>query len=280
MRLSIADAFSSALDAAREFRWAEYAPFFWILAVQLAVLALATQLQSDWAMGLMAPLVKLVGGEGFLHYPVFFGYLPTFLGWVENFLYVVPGAVLIPLMLLRFYSRSDRALSLGAGATSRLMVAFFPTLLGGVIGVGAVLAWQRYAAGPLTALVNGRISAPLGPMLSWTLVTLGVYAIISLMLYIPVAAVQARTNPIRAFAYGIRFGLRSWPLTLGFAVLFGLPALFVQFLLEKQSALLLTRLRPEFATLFLGVYVSVTSVATYFTYGAAARLYKFARGEE
>ena len=117
-------------------------------------------------------------------------------------------------------------------------------------------------------------------MLAWLVVTLGVYAIMSLMLYVPVASVQARTNPIRAFVYGLRFGFRAWPLTLGFAILFGLPALFVEFLLERQGSLLLTRLRPEFTTLLLGVYVTVTSVATYFTYGAAARLYKFGRGEE
>ncbi len=280
MRLSIEDAFSSAFDAARGFRWTEFAPFFWILAVQLAFLALTTQLHAAWAMGLVAPLARLTGGEANLHYPIFFGYISILLGWIESFLYTVPGAVLIPLALLRYYARTDRALSLGAGAGARLVGAFLPTLVAGLMAVGAVWGWQRYAAAIVSSTIQGFVPGSLGGSLGWLAVTLGGYAIIVLMLYVPVAAVQARTNPIRAFTYGIRFGFRSWPLTFAFAVLFGIPAILAQFILERQGMMILTRLRPELVTVFLGIYVTMTSVATYFTYGAAARLYKFARGDD
>ena len=280
MRLSFADAVSSAFDAARGFRWAEYAPFFWILAVQLIFLALGTQLDHTWAMNLMLPLARLAGGENNLHYPVFFGYVSVLLGWIESFLYTVVGAVLIPLAILRYYARTDRALSLGAGAGARLAGAFFPTLVAGLIGVGVVLGWQRSAAPTVASTILSFVAEPLGGILAWLSTSLGGYAIFVLILYVPVAAVQARTNPVRAFAYGIRFGFRSWPLTFMFAVLFGIPALLVQFILERQGAMFLTRLRPELVTIFLGLYVTVTSVATYFTYATAARLYRFARGEE
>ncbi|HEY6571937.1 MAG TPA: hypothetical protein VI198_01360, partial [Candidatus Eisenbacteria bacterium] len=87
MKLSIGDAFGSVFDAIREFRWAEYAPFFWILAAQWIFLALTTQLHTAWAMGFVAPIARLVGGQENLHYPSFYGYLSILLGWIESFLY-------------------------------------------------------------------------------------------------------------------------------------------------------------------------------------------------
>jgi hypothetical protein len=280
MRLSLGDAFSSAFDAARGFRWSEFAPFFWILAVQWIFLVLATQLQNPWAMGIVEPGVRMVGGEASLHYPLFFNYVSILLGWLESFLYTVPGAVLIPLALLRFYSRTDRALSLGAGAGARLAGAFLPTLVSGLLGTFAVLGWQRYAAGSVVSTIRMFVMEPFGSLLGWIAATLGGYAIIVLILYVPVAAVQARTNPVRAFIYGVRFGIRSWPATFAFAVLFGIPAIIVQYALERHGMTIITRLRPEAITIFLAAYAAITSVATYFTYGAAARLYRFARGEE
>lgn len=279
MKLSIGDAFGSVFDAVREFRWAEYAPFFWILAAQWIFLALTTQLHNAWAMGFVAPITRLVGGEANLHYPAFYGYLSILLGWIESFLYTVPGAVLIPLSLLRYYARSDRALSLGAGAATRLVGAFVPTLLAGLAAVGCIWGWQRYASPHLLNAWRQWLSEPMAGFFGWLAITLGGYAILTLVLYIPVAAVQARTNPVRAIGYGLRFGLRSWPVTLAFAVFFGAPAILVQFLLERQGAVILARLRPEVIVAFLGVYALATSVATYFTYATAARLYRAARGE-
>ena len=279
LNLTFGDAIGSAIDSLRGFRWAEFAPFFWILAVEWIILALATQLDKAWAMSLVAPMVSWVGGEENLHYPTFFGYLSILLGWVESFLYAVPGAVLIPMSLLRFYRRSDRALSLGAGAASRLAGAFVPTLLAGAAWVGATWSWQRYAAGPLTAALRGSAPPPLGEALAWLSVTIGSYAILALLLYVPIAAVQARTNPIRAIGMGIRFGFRSWPLTLMFMVQFGLPSIAVQYLLEKQGVHVLNRLRPELIVVFLAVYAAATSAATFLAYNTGARLYKTARGE-
>jgi hypothetical protein len=280
MRLTFGDAIGSALDSVRGIRWTEYAPFFWILALEGAFLLVSTQLQSAWAMSLVAPFAKLLKGADNLHYPVFFGYLPVLLSWLENFSYAVLGAVLIPMSILRLYARTDRALSLGAGAMSRLAGAFVPTLLAGLAWVGAGLGWQRYAAAPLGRTIHAWIPGPAGSALGWLAVALGAYAILTLLLYVPVAAVQARSNPIRAIGYGIRFGLRSWPLTMVYAVLFGAPAIVVQFVIEKQGVFLISRLRPEMIAVLLFVYVAVTSVGTYLTYITAARLYKIARGEE
>jgi len=280
MRLSFGDAIGSTIESMRGVRWTEYAPFFWILLLQLLFLVLCSQLHTSWGMGLVAPIARLVGGEGNLHYPVFFAYVSILFGWMEGFVYTVPGAVLIPLSLLRFYSRSDRALSLGAGAAARLAGAVLPTLVAGAVGIGAVLGWQTYLARSVSVFLREHAVAPFGPLLGWLAATLGGYVIVALLLYVPVAAVQARTNPIRAFAFGVRFGLRSWPLTVLYSVFFGAPAILIQFVLERQGSLLLTRLRPELSLIFLAVYAVVTSIATYLTYLTAARLYRIARGEE
>jgi len=279
MKLTVGDAFGSIFDAIREFRWSEYSPFFLILLAQWVFLALATQLHHAWAMNLVAPIARAAGGTENLHYPAFFGYLSILLGWVESFLYTVPGAILIPLSLLRYYARYDRALSLGAGSATRLASAFFPTLLAGLAAIGCIWGWQRYASPHLMTAWRQWVSDPMGGFLGWLAITLGGYAILSLVLYIPVAAVQARTNPIRAVAYGLRFGIRSWPLTLLYAVFFGAPAILIQFLLERQGGFILSRLRPEVIVAFLAVYAAATSLATHLTYGTAARLYSIAKGE-
>jgi hypothetical protein len=280
MKLTFGDAIGSAFESIRGFRGTEYAPFFWILAIQWTFLAVTTQLQSSWGMGLVAPLARVVGGEQNLHYPVFFGYLPVLFGWIESFLYTVPGSILIPLAILRLYARTDRALSLGAGAATRLVGAVIPTLLAGLAGVGAVWGWQRYLGASVSTWIRGAVPVPMGSLLAWIAVTLGGYVILTLLLYVPVAAVQARSNPVRAIGYGLRFGFRSWPHTLLYAVLLGGPAIFVQFFLEKQGAFLLSRLRPELISIFLALYAGATSVGTYLTYMTAARLYRIARGEE
>ena len=280
MRLSFGDAIGSAFESIRGIRWTEYAPFFWILLLQMLFVVCCTQLQAPWAMSVVAPMARMIGGEGSLHYPVFFAYVSILFGWVESFVYTVPGAVLIPLSLLRFYARSDRALSLGAGAASRLAGAVLPTLVAGALGIGVVLSWQTYVARSVSHFLVAHVAAPFGSLLGWFSATLGGYVIISLLLYVPVAAVQPRTNPVRAFGLGVRFGFRAWLPTIIYSVFFGIPSLVIQFVVERQGSLLLTRLRPEISLVFLTVYAVVTSVATYLTYLTAARLYRIARGEE
>jgi len=280
MRLSFADAFSSAFDAARGFRWTEYAPFFWILAVQLVFLALTTQLEHAWAMAAVAPVISWVGGAGALHYPTLFGFLSVAMGWVESFLYAVPGSLLIPMAILRIYARTDRALSLGAGAASRLAGALLPTLLASLAGVGCVWGWQQFGAPTAAPFIRQALPGGLGGFAGWAVTVLGGYVVISLLLYVPVAAVQARTNMGRALVRGIRFGFRALPLTCLIAILFGLPAIGVQFILERQGSFILTKLRPEVMAVALGVYATLTSFATYFTYSTVARLYRMARGED
>lgn len=280
MKVSFGDAIGSALEAVRGYRWVEFAPFFWILAVQLVFIAICSQLTSSWAMGIVAGLAKLVKGEGNIHYPAFFAYVSILLGWLESFLYTVPGAVLIPLSLLRLYSRSDRALSLGARAGERLAVAFLPTLIAGALIVGVVWSWQRYLAPPVSLFIKNGVRPPWGDYLAWLTVVIGGYLVVALLLYVPVAAVQARTNPVRAFFRGVRFGFRAWIFTAFFAVLFGLPAILIQWVLERQGMLLITRLRPELILIGLAIYAAFTSVSTYLTYATAARFYRIARAED
>jgi hypothetical protein len=154
-----------------------------------------------------------------------------------------------------------------------------PTLLAGLAGVGAILGWQHLAAASVRNALRGTAPPPLGDVVAWMGTTIGPYAIMALLLYIPIAAVQPRTNPVRAIGMGLRFGLRSWGATIGFMLVFAIPALVVQYVLEKHGAFLVTRLRPEVVVAFLAFYAAAASVATYLSYVTGARLYRMARGE-
>jgi hypothetical protein len=121
---------------------------------------------------------------------------------------------------------------------------------------------------------------PGGDFATWLFVILGGYLAFSLLLYVPVAAVQARTNPVRAFGRGLRFGLRAIGWTLLFTLIFGVPAIAVQYVLEQNAAVLVTKMAPEIVAGLLALYAILTSIATYLTYATAARLYRVARGEE
>jgi hypothetical protein len=279
MRLHVGDAFAAALETAQGFRWKEYSPFFLILAAQIVFLALATQLHHAWAMAVVAPVATWSGGADTLHYPTFFGYLSILMGWVEAFLYAVPGSVLIPLAILRLYARTDRALSLGAGAFTRLAGAVLPTLLAGLAGVGCLWGWQSWVAPAATSWIGSSLAGQGAAFLTWVVAVLGGYLTLSLLLYIPVAAVQARSSLPRALALGLRFGVRALPVTLLLALTFGLPAIGVQYLLERQTSMILTKLRPESIAILLALYAAFTSLAMYLTYGMAARLYRMARGD-
>ncbi len=280
MKLSFVDALGSAFDSLRCFRWREYAPFFWMLAIEGVCLALTTQLQHSWAMTVIAPIAKAAGGEDNLHYPPFFAYLPILLGWVEGVIYSVLGCVLIPLSLLRLYSRTDRALSLGAGVAGRLAGAVIPTLLATLAGLGAIWGWQRHWAPAVSKWIAEHSTGSTGVFLGWMATTVGSYAIIMLLLYVPIAAVQYRTNPVRAVFRGLRFGIRAWIPTILFGLFFGIPSLLVQYLLEKQGGHLISRVAPEIVVVFLALYVTFSSVATYLTYSAGARFYTISRGDE
>jgi hypothetical protein len=267
----------AAVDSIRGFRWTEFSPFFLIFFLEFVFLLLTTQMHRGWAMALVEPVAQWTGGGGSLHYPAFYGYLPVVTAWVETALYAVPGCFLIPLSLLRLLSRSDRALSLGAGAAGRLAVAVPPTLFAAILGVGAVWGWQRSIAPAIGKATRTALAGATGDLVLWCVVVVGGYLVISLLLYVPVAAVQARASLFGAVGRGVQFGLRALPITLTFALIFGIPAILIQFILERQTVLIITRLRPEAIPILLVFYAFFTSVSTYLTYAAAARLYRASR---
>jgi hypothetical protein len=280
MRATFGDAMGAAFESATGFRWAEYGGYFMIFLLHVVFLALTTQMEHGWAMSVVALVAGWTGGSEYLHYPAFFAYLPVLLSWVESTLYAVPGCIVIPMALLRLYARTDRALSLGAGAGSRLSGAVLPTLLASLLGLGVSWGWQRWLAGRVGEALYPFMPGPIASSTTWAVTTLGTYVVYSLLFYVPVAAVQARATPIRAFGKGVRFGIRTLMPTLLYAVCFALPAIVLQFIIERQSAPIIAKLRPEAILVLLALYAFFTSLGTYLTYGAAGRYFKMARGSE
>jgi len=277
MRVTLGDGLEAALEAVRGFRRTEFSPFFLIFLIQFLFLGLTTQMHQAWAMGLVEPVARWTGGESHLHYPDFYGYLPVVMAWVESAVYAFPGCVLIPLSLLRLLARTDRALSLGAGAAGRLAGAVLPTLFAALLGVGAVWGWQRSLVPTVAKILGSFVPATASTFVLWCVTLLGGYLILSLLLYIPVAAVQARASLIGCIGRGVHYGLRLLPLTIIFALLFAVPTIVIQYILERQTGMIITRLRPEAIAVLLAFYAFFTSVATYLTYGAAVRLYRTVR---
>ena len=118
-----------ATEAIRDFNWREFAPFGWILAVQLVFLLLAMFLEIPAAMATLGTLTRAIYGDSAIHYPMFYLFLPPLAAIAEGFLYTVPAAVLVPLAIIRtvtpMESPEDRSEPLG----HRLQRAWLPSLV-------------------------------------------------------------------------------------------------------------------------------------------------------
>jgi hypothetical protein len=273
MRRDIRVVRSCALEALRDFRWHEYAPFAAILAIQLLVLTLAMNLGSGVGMATAGGLVRLLGQEHQLHYPGFFVYLPVLGLVVESFCYTLPGSVLIPLSLIRILSPMDPDLRTGTDTVRRLRQAFPPTLVAALLNLGILSAWQWViSVGPPLLLRTEQLD-PDAVLVTWAISLLGAYAAAALFLYVPVAAIRSGATFVEAIRQGVSEGLRLFGYTLLLVIAFSLPSLPALFLVQLQPMLLLEKLRPEMIGYGLALYMILASLGTYLTYASVARLH-------
>jgi hypothetical protein len=265
---------SCALEALRDFRWHEYAPFGWILAIQLVVLVLAMNLGSGLGMATAGGLARVLGEERQLHYPGFYLYLPVFSSVVESFCYTLPGSVLIPLSLVRILAPMDPDLRTGSGVVRRLRQAFPPTLVASLLSLGLLSGWQWIVVGlGPAALLRGWVPGFAGVVMVWGISLLGAYAVAALFLYVPVVAIRPRATFVDALRDGVSEGTHLLGFTLLLVVLFSLPTLPALFIVQLQSGFLVEKLRPEVVGYGLAIYMILTSLASYLTYAAVARLH-------
>lgn len=280
MRRDSRVAWACVAGAARGFHWREYAPFGWILAAQMLFLVLAVRLDTALSMATVGALAGALLGDAPLHYPDFYLHLPTLATLVDAFLYTVPGAVLIPLSLIRMQRRlePEPAGTLATGAWLRRAVP--PTLVAWLIQVGLLAAWgaavEAWASQRLTTTLPGDS----GFLAGWVLNVLGAYAISAIFIYVPIVAVRDEGTFAQTIRDGLGEGFAVFRHTWLFIVVLSLPALPFLLLAELQAASIVNRLQPELVALLLAIYAALVSIATYLIFGAARRLHSPVMEEE
>ena len=273
---------SAASEALRNFRFHEYAPFFWILAAQLIALVLAMNLGSAWGMGTMGWLARRIAGDGPVHYPVFYVFLPNLMSIVEAFLYVLPGSVLIPLAVLRILRRLAPEASAPGETRSRITRAVPIVLIAALLNTALLAGWQwvlgqRAVSGTIRGLAGGGFT---GVALVWIVGVLVAYALATVLLYVPVVALLSNRSLPAVFGQGVRTGLARFFPTFLIVLLFSLPAAIVLFVTQVLGAQLVGQIRPEITGLLVALYIVLISFASYLIYNATARYYVGGRVEE
>jgi len=269
-----------AREAVRDFHWHEYSPFAWILGVQLLFFLLALNLDTPMGMAIAGGLTRMIHGKNMLHYPAYFLDLPFVSAVVELILYSLPGSVLIPLALIRIMEPMDPTLTRGEAVKARLRRAFLPTLVAAALNVAILYAWQWLVNVGPAPLFRASLPGFQGIILVWLVSVLGAYALTAILIYIPIAAVRPRTTFMGAMKDGLSEGRELFGYTVFLLVAFALPALPFLMITQLKAAFIAERLRPELIAFALALYSTLISIATYFTYGAAARLHWAASAEE
>jgi hypothetical protein len=268
-----------AVEAARDFRWREYAPFGWILGVQLLFVLLALNLGTTIGMGTAGAAVRLFTGDPPIHYPTFFLILPNVTSWLEVFLYTIPGAVLIPLAIARIRAPMDPELQ-GPGLKPRLRRAVPPTLIAGLVNLGLLFGWQWLFNQALVPLLRASFPGFQGNVTIWGISLLGAYALSAVLLYVPIVAIGPGATLVPALKNGVAEGVKLFKWTLLFVLVFSLPAMPFLLVMQLMVGFISERMRPEMVAVIIAIYSILISLGTYLAYAAAARLHWASQMEE
>jgi len=273
---------AAALDALGSFRFHDFAPFAWILGIELVVLALAMNLGTGLGMATAGWLTERIAGDSPLHYPLFYAFLPTLMTNVEAVLYALAGSVLIPLALMRVLRPMDPQSFPAAETGARIRQAFLVVLVGAILCELMILGWQWILNQPgvlkgIRSILRGGFAANIGVTVLGMLVG---YAIWSLFVFIPIAAVQPRSRFGPAFGEGLREGLGNFVPTYLVVIALSLPAAAILLVLQVMGGFLVSQIRPEIIGVLIGLYIVLSILATFFIYSAAARFYQARHGGE
>ncbi len=263
-----------ASGAVADFSWREYAPFGWLLAAESAFLLLATCLGTTWGMATAGRIALLVGGDGATHHPGFFVHLPAVFAYVETAIYTFAGAIVLPVALAGILAPFHASLRTATTRSDRIRGAILPTFLGLLASLGISILWQWVVAAGIAPAFRMFLGAGFNSVAAtWAASSVLGYGFVAMVYYIPIVALRTGGSPGASFSGGLRDGLRLLPATFLFIFLFSVPALIVQLFLQLFPSLIVVRLRPELILVLLFVYAALTSVASYLSYSAAARLH-------
>ena len=262
-------------DALANFSWRDYAPFAWFLAAELLFLILASNLGSTWGMATAGRIAHLVGGDGAIRNPGFFVHLPAIFAYVETGIYTLAGAVVLPIAVAGVLASFEPSLNDPSVRAARVRGAILPTLLGLLACLGVAILWQWTVGNAIVPVYGMFLGKGLNAVLAtWATSAILGFVFVAAVYYVPIVALRAGGSPATTLAGGLREGLRFLPATFLYILLFSIPALVVQAIVQLFPTLIVIRLRPELILVLLLVYAVLTSLATYLSYSAAVRLYE------
>ncbi|MBI4364474.1 MAG: hypothetical protein HY568_03505 [Candidatus Latescibacteria bacterium] len=269
--LGFRDARASAGEALRGFRWLEYRPFAWIMAIQLLFLVCASNLGTAWGMASAGWLLRLVRETG-VHYPTSFVALPVASSYLDSFLFVCLGSFLIPLSLARIVAHMEGSSQRGPLAVRRAWNAVPATLCSLLLNIGVLLAWQWiYLHGP-SRLIRGALPGFGGAFTGWLLSELISFAVGAVFVYVPVRAVAVGARLPDAVLGGLREGLRMFGPTLVVIVLLSWPVMILLVPVQLGTQTIVSKFRPELVAVGLGAVAVLNSFLNYVIYSSVARL--------
>jgi hypothetical protein len=277
MAASFRMAQESALRALRSVSPRSYAPLGLLLLVQVGYLLLGLDLGSTLGMATAGMLARWIAGPAAMEYPAFLQFLPVTFSYIESVTFVVIGAWALPRVAATILANSDPVLADRARRRARVGRALFPTFLGLASAFALMYIWQQivpHVARPILGLIlHGGFEMATA---TWA-VSVGVgYAILTLFVYVPIVAVASEIAPMEAFRRGVREGLNRFWFTLPIAILFSLPALLVQLVVQVRGSFIASRTQPENIAYLLLAYAVLGSVGTYLLWSTATRLHKLA----
>jgi len=261
-------------EALANFSWRDYAPFAWLLAAEFLFLVLASNLGSTWGMATAGRIAHLVGGDGATRNPGFFVHLPAIFAYVEVGIYTLVGALVLPLAIAGVLAPFEPSLKDPAVRSARVRGAILPTFFGLVLYLGVAILWQWAIGAVIAPFFIVLMGKGFNAMVAiWAVSAILGFVFVAAVYYVPIVALRRGGSPGGAVVGGLREGL---PLLFGtflYLLLFSIPALVMQAIVQLFATMIVVRLRPELILVLLSVYATFTSIATYLSFSAAVRLY-------
>ncbi|HLF06461.1 MAG TPA: hypothetical protein VI893_04705 [Thermoplasmata archaeon] len=243
------------------------------MAAELLFLSLASSMDRIWGMAVGGGLMRLMTGESGVHYPTSYIMLPQAFSILENFLTLFAGSFLIPLGLIRIQAPKFRTPATGPLAVGRARTAYLPTFASVALNLLLVLGLAAvFPLGP-SRWIHSFVPGVLGDFLSWTTLVILSYAVAAIVVYVPVRAVEDRSNFRYAFLGGVREGLKRLGPTLCLLILLAWPTFLLLAPVQIRPLTLVRKFRPELITILLAAVAILGSFINYLIYSAVARLH-------
>jgi hypothetical protein len=262
----------SWIETIRNFgRWRLWGPFLVFWAVQACSILLLTQFYQPILATVLVPLLRLLGGDAILHYPVFYLALPSVFTVVALLLDLLIGSWTLAAAFLLFW-QADRpaepfqgAFGRAGRAYGRLILARLPLVL---LLVLLLFGLPRMLLGGSTELPGSTLrTIRYGSVLIGSILE-------GLFLYAPLAIlVEGRRVGDalrRSFALAARIPLA----TLGAVLVPNLIQIPVSAIF-RRSDVIVRNLTPEVIVWVLLGTAVLYAVSAFFAVGAGARLFRF-----